>query len=142
MCDINGIIDFQQKNNLKQSIKKMNDALVHRGPDNEGICINNNIAFGHRRLSIIDLSEAAAQPISDNSGRYTLIYNGELYNFQTLKSELNNYNFKSQTDSEVILAAYEKWGENCLSHFDGMFAFALFDKQDNSVFIAQLRYHY
>ncbi len=139
MCGINGIIDFQQKNNLNQCIKKMNNALIHRGPDKEGIFINNNIAFGHRRLSIIDLSDAAAQPISDNSGRYTLIYNGELYNFQSLKSELNNYNFKTQTDSEVILAAYENQGENCLSHFDGMFVFAVFDKQDNSVFIARDR---
>ncbi len=139
MCGINGIIDFQQKKDLSQSIKKMNAAIKHRGPDNEGTFIYKNLAFGHRRLSIIDLSDAAAQPMSDNSGRYTLIYNGELYNFKGLKAELKDYNFKTETDSEVILAAYRKWGENCLSRFEGMFAFALFDKQDNSVFMARDR---
>ncbi len=139
MCGINGIIDFRQENNLSQSIRQMNDAVKHRGPDNEGLFIENNIAFGHRRLSIIDLSGAASQPLFDNSGRYVLIYNGELYNFKTLKSELNDYPYKTETDSEVILAAYKKWGENCLNRFEGMFAFAIYDKKENSVFIARDR---
>ena len=139
MCGINGIITYTNNTKLPFAIKQMNDALLHRGPDNEGSLINKNIALGHRRLSIIDLSDAATQPITDNSGRYVLVYNGELYNFKELKSELSNYDFKTHTDSEVILAAYQKWGTDCLSRFDGMFAFALLDKKDNTLFVARDR---
>ncbi len=139
MCGINGIITNKNNTKLPFAIKQMNDALSHRGPNNEGSLINKNIALGHRRLSIIDLSDAAAQPITDNSGRFVLVYNGELYNFKELKFELSNYDFKTHTDSEVILAAYQKWGTDCLSHFDGMFAFALLDKKDNTLFITRDR---
>jgi len=139
MCGINGIISFKNRTNLDSTIRKMNNVLVHRGPDSEGILIHKNIALGHRRLSIIDLSDNASQPIFDNSGQFSLIYNGELYNFKNLKSQLSDYNFKTQTDSEVILASYLKWGEKCIEHFDGMFAFAILDKNDNSIFIARDR---
>ncbi len=139
MCGINGIVNYKNAELNKSAIQKMNDAIRHRGPDSSGTFLHKNTALGHRRLSIIDLSDAAAQPIEDNSGRFVLIYNGELYNFQSLKSQLGEYDFKTQTDSEVILAAYQKWGEDCLSYFDGMFAFAILDKTDNSLFIARDR---
>ena len=139
MCGINGIINFNIKSNLEASIKQMNDVITHRGPNSEGVLIHKNIALGHRRLSIIDLSDAAAQPFTDNSEQYSLIYNGELYNYKDLKAKLPDYNFLTNTDSEVVLAAYIKMGTECLQHFDGMFAFAILNKKDNSIFIARDR---
>ncbi|MEA2043348.1 MAG: asparagine synthase (glutamine-hydrolyzing), partial [Bacteroidota bacterium] len=139
MCGINGIIDFKRKQNLSTHIKKMNDAVKHRGPDNEGIHIHNNIALGHRRLSIIDLSEAAAQPITDNSGRYTLVYNGEIYNYKEIKQKLQGVEFKTDTDSEILLSAFIKWGIASLNMFEGMFAFAIYDKKKNETLLARDR---
>ena len=139
MCGINGILSYKNTNELQNTIAQMNQALVHRGPDSEGVEIHNNIAFGHRRLSIIDLSNAGAQPISDSTKRYSLICNGELYNYKSLKKELHSYKFKSTSDNEVILAAYIKWGKSCLNRFEGMYAFAILDKKENSIFIARDR---
>lgn len=127
----------------------MNRALTHRGPDDEGTFIENGIALGHRRLSIIDLSANGHQPMRSADGRYTIIYNGELYNFKSLKLELqraategantNPYPFKTQSDTEVILAAYIRWGANCLKYFNGMFGFAIWDKEKQELFIARDR---
>jgi asparagine synthase (glutamine-hydrolysing) len=117
----------------------MNLALAHRGPNDEGIFSEEGITLGHRRLSIIDLSSAGHQPMSFENGRYTIVYNGELYNFKEIKAELSDYNFKTATDTEVILAAFSKWGKDCLAKFNGMFAFAIWDKVQQQLFIARDR---
>ena len=118
----------------------MTDALAHRGPDADGFYIEEErIALGHRRLSIIDLSTSANQPFEDSSGRYVLVFNGEIYNYQEVKRLLPEYPFSTTSDTEVLLAAYIKWGKDCLSHFNGMFAFGIWDKQDKTLFIARDR---
>ena len=123
----------------KSLIAKMNFTLSHRGPDDEGVYSDEKIALGHRRLSIIDLSNAGHQPMVSNDGRYYITYNGELYNFREIKNELRNYQFKTLSDTEVILAAYATWGKNCLQKFNGMFAFAIWDKEKKELFMARDR---
>ncbi len=124
-------------------LKKMTDAIAHRGPDGEGQWSNssNTIHLGHRRLSIIDLSNAAAQPMQ-YAGRYQLVHNGEIYNYLEIRSFLSNkgYNFTTQSDTEVILAAYDFWKEKCLQQFDGMFAFAIWDEKEQKLFVARDRF--
>lgn len=121
----------------------MTDAIAHRGPDGEGHWQNSDgtILLGHRRLSIIDLSPAGHQPMHYNS-RYTIIHNGEIYNYTELRNELakKGYTFISQTDTEVIAAAYDCWKENCVDYFDGMFAFAIWDEQQKELFAARDRF--
>jgi asparagine synthase (glutamine-hydrolysing) len=142
MCGIAGIIQASSKYSL-QDVKKMTDALSHRGPDGEGFWQDSNgmILFGHRRLAIIDLSEEAAQPMNYRN-RYTIIHNGEIYNYIELREELKKkgYIFNSQSDTEVIAAAYDHWKENCLDEFDGMFAFAIYDSQEKEFFAARDRF--
>ena len=138
MCGINGIIGIRDAKKAKEKIQSMNNALQHRGPDDEGYFMDEGVALGHRRLSIIDLSAAGHQPMKSYDGRYALVFNGEIYNFQSLKKQLD-YSFQTGTDTEVILAAYEKWGEACLDHMNGMFAFALYDLTEKKVFIARDR---
>ncbi|MEZ4933746.1 MAG: asparagine synthase (glutamine-hydrolyzing) [Saprospiraceae bacterium] len=138
MCGIAGVIS--EKNNLDKSIiQNMTDALAHRGPDAGAIYQDGKAALGHRRLSIIDLSELSNQPMLSHDGRYIIVFNGELYNFKEVKKEINNYPFKSSGDSEVILAAYIKWGVDCLRRFNGMFAFAIWDKIEESLFVVRDR---
>ena len=139
MCGINGIVNLGRTGNFGNQLRKMNAALAHRGPDNDGVFEKEGIALGHRRLSIIDLSSAGLQPMFYDQSRYTIIYNGELYNFRELKKELSEITFKTNSDTEVILAAYAKWGENCLKHFNGMFAFAIYDQSNQELFIARDR---
>lgn len=139
MCGINGIIHLKSQENFESQVRAMNDALAHRGPDDEGIFSENGIALGHRRLSIIDLSKAGHQPMSFDNNRYVIVYNGELYNFRELKNELTEFTFKTNSDTEVILAAFQEWGESCLEHFNGMFAFAIYDKTNREIFIARDR---
>ncbi|MBA3704388.1 MAG: asparagine synthase (glutamine-hydrolyzing) [Bacteroidetes bacterium] len=148
MCGINGIVGLSDINLAKQKVAAMNTCMQHRGPDDEGIFVNDKIALGHRRLSIIDLSAAGHQPMQSSDGRYHIIYNGELYNYKELKFELQRivtgsnqsaYFFKTNTDTEVIMAAYARWGADCLSHFNGMFAFAIWDNHTNELFIARDR---
>lgn len=121
----------------------MTDALAHRGPDGEGFWINstNNVGFGHRRLAIIDLSNAGKQPMH-LFNRYSITYNGELYNYIELKEELQQkgYTFHTQTDTEVLLAAYDCWKEQCPQQFDGMFAFAIWNEQEQTLFAARDRF--
>lgn len=121
----------------------MTDALAHRGPDGEGLWINQDatVGFGHRRLSIIDLSHAAAQPML-YLNRYHIIHNGEIYNYTELRAELQKagYGFRSQSDTEVIPAAYDHWKEKCVDHFDGMFAFAIWDEKEKKLFAARDRF--
>ena len=142
MCGIAGILNFNQRSVMHSHIKNMTDALSHRGPDGEGQWIDKNIGFGHRRLAIIDLSSAGHQPMQTKDGRYILTYNGEVYNFKKLRSELEflGYKFYSNTDSEVILNAYAEWKEKCVEKFNGMFAFAIWDKRDQKLFLARDRY--
>jgi asparagine synthase (glutamine-hydrolysing) len=140
MCGIAGILNLKSDQPLDAPIRRMTDALAHRGPNSGGFFGDAaKIALGHRRLSVIDLSTGANQPFQDETGRFTLIFNGEIYNFQDVKPLLNGYNFRTQSDTEVILAAYVRWGADCLRHLNGMFAFAIWDKQAESLFIARDR---
>ena len=142
MCGISGLINFD---NIKDSdvdkVKLMNDLISHRGPDAEGLFKNNSIVFAHRRLSIIDLSDESNQPMHDDTGNICLTFNGEIYNYQELREELENeYTFKTDhSDTETIIYAYRKWGIDCLERFVGMFAFALYDKNINKVFLCRDR---
>ncbi|MEY2764990.1 MAG: hypothetical protein RLZZ205_1414, partial [Bacteroidota bacterium] len=142
MCGIAGILS-PCKPVLESSIQKMTDAIIHRGPDGAGFWINENkdVGLGHRRLSIIDLSNAGHQPMH-YLNRYTISFNGEIYNYLELRQQLLSfgYKFSSQSDTEVILAAYDKYGEECLSLFDGMFAFAIWDSQEKNLFLARDRF--
>ncbi len=115
----------------------MNDLIGYRGPDGAGIFENDQVTFGHRRLAIIDTSPDGAQPRVTPDGALAITYNGELYNYRELKQELSGYPFQSQTDTEVILAAYATWGIECLKKFNGIFAFALFDTRKNQLFLVR-----
>jgi asparagine synthase (glutamine-hydrolysing) len=139
MCGIAGIVSFTKNIELSATIRRMTDAIAHRGPDADGFYVNDNIALGHRRLSIIDLSTTANQPIADHTGRYEIIFNGEIYNFREVKKQLTDYPFSTNSDTEVLLAAYSKWGADCLPLLKGMFAFAIWDKIDQVLFIARDR---
>ncbi|HWC54106.1 MAG TPA: asparagine synthase (glutamine-hydrolyzing) [Chitinophagaceae bacterium] len=143
MCGIAGIISSNSQLVSSQRLQQMTHALAHRGPDGEGIWINDNatVGFGHRRLSIIDLSDAAAQPFPFLN-RYHIIHNGEIYNYTELRAELQKagYSFLSQSDTEVIPAAYDHWKEECVDHFDGMFAFAIWDEKEKNLFAARDRF--
>ncbi|TDX00029.1 asparagine synthase (glutamine-hydrolyzing) [Dinghuibacter silviterrae] len=144
MCGIAGIVSVDPREVSAPRLKKMTDAIAHRGPDGEGGWIDpeGRIALGSRRLSVIDLSGAGAQPMHDPSGRYTLVYNGEIYNYIELKKELEarGVSFRSTSDTEVLLAMYEWRGEDCLSSLDGMFAFAIHDARERSLFCARDRF--
>ena len=121
----------------------MTDVLAHRGPDGEGFWQNDtgNVLLGHRRLSIIDLSHAGQQPMAYKN-RYTITHNGEIYNYIELREELlkKGYSFHTQTDTEVIIAAYDYWQDECVDHFDGMFAFAIWDEEEKHLFAARDRF--
>src|SRR6266581_49406 len=124
-------------------VRGMTRILAHRGPDGDGVVcsVEEGFALGHRRLSILDLSQAGSQPMSDPSGRYWITYNGEVYNFRELRKELEAQGrpFRSNTDTEVVLASYEKWGSRCLDRLNGMFAFAIWDRRDRRLFAARDR---
>jgi asparagine synthase (glutamine-hydrolysing) len=141
MCGIAGIISNNNSLISSERIKKMTDALAHRGPDAEGNWVSSSIALGNRRLSIIDLSSAGNQPMHYMQ-RYTITHNGEVYNYLELKEELQKkgYSFSSKTDTEVIVAAYDHWGDECVNQFDGMFAFAIWDKKEKELFAARDRF--
>jgi asparagine synthase (glutamine-hydrolysing) len=138
MCGIAGFVD--KKNSSSMAILKlMTDVLAHRGPDSSGyhVCETNNhaVGFGHRRLSILDLSSLGHQPMTFE--HLHIIYNGEVYNFSTIRDELivGGYSFISETDTEVILKAFHAWGSDCVKKFRGMFAFSIYDSQENKIFI-------
>lgn len=139
MCGIAGFTGEHKLDRSRHRIERMTDAMQHRGPDSHGHFILPRIALGQRRLSIIDLSDAARQPITDPSGRYTIIYNGEVYNFKEVKAKLSGYAFQSESDTDVILAAYIKWGPAALERFNGMFAFAIWDHAQGELFLARDR---
>src|SRR5450631_3949412 len=139
MCGIAGIVYFNDRDAGSSAIRVMTDAMSHRGPDSDGFWEEDGVALGHRRLSIIDLSTAANQPFTDSSGRYIMVFNGEMYNYQEVKELIPDYPFHTTSDTEVLLAAYVKWGADCLKYFRGMFAFAIWDRQEKEIFVARDR---
>jgi asparagine synthase (glutamine-hydrolysing) len=142
MCGIAGILDLKQNPVSSIILNRMNDSMLHRGPDGDGIWLENDIGLAHRRLSIIDLSQDGHQPMIDATGRYVISYNGEVYNFQKLRGELEKLGhvFYSQTDTEVVLNAIATWGPQAITKFNGMFAFAIWDRQDKTLLLARDRY--
>ncbi len=134
MCGIAGIIDSTNKYQLSQVVTRMTNKMIHRGPDDSGIWVDKIVAFGHRRLSIIDLSPGGAQPKIDPNSGNVITFNGEIYNYKKLKSELVDFNFQTNSDTEVILAAYSKWGFECVKRLKGQFAFALWDSEKKLLF--------
>lgn len=141
MCGIAGILMQGNPRSKEKMIREMTRAVVHRGPDGEGFFLDENLALGHRRLSIIDLTEAGHQPMHSED-KYVLVFNGEIYNYLEVRSELLalGYVFHTASDTEVILAAYDKWGEDCVQRFNGMWAFALYDKSAQKVFCSRDRF--
>ncbi len=139
MCGISGIAGLGWQ---KEQLQAMVASQHHRGPDNTALYIDPSckVGLGHNRLSIIDLSPAAHQPISNYDGSLWLVFNGEIYNYLELRSELGDYPYRSQTDSEVILTAYERWGAKCLDRFVGMFAFIIWDSRAQRLFAARDRF--
>tara|TARA_B100001094_G_C18196294_1_gene811430 strand:- start:1731 stop:3617 length:1887 start_codon:yes stop_codon:yes gene_type:complete len=142
MCGINGIISKSLEIDLNKNINKMNDKIIHRGPDDDGCYyetnINFSVALGMRRLSIIDLSNGG-QPMYSDDKQVVIVFNGEIYNYQKLKKELekNNISFRTNSDTEVILKLYIEYGPESFSKLDGMFAFSIYDKRVNKVYIAR-----
>lgn len=142
MC---GICGFVSGRDIRlEQLKEMNDTMYHRGPNDSGEEIYElkdgyHVGFAQRRLSILDLSSLGHQPMHSDNGRISVVYNGEIYNFKELKEQLNGYCFHSNCDTEVIIAAYLKWGIRCVEHFNGMFAIALFDRENDTVYLVRDR---
>lgn len=141
MCGIAGIINKSDRPVSSAEIRAITNPVIHRGPDNEGFYFGSNFAFGHRRLSIIDLSESANQPMTYKS-RNTITYNGEIYNYIEIRNQLIKlgYKFKTVSDTEVILAAYDCYGENCVRKFNGMWSFAIYDPSREIIFCSRDRF--
>lgn len=134
MCGIAGFVG--KMDNPKKVLKQMTDIIAYRGPDAEGSYFDKDVALGHRRLAIIDI-KSGKQPMISNSKKNIIVFNGEIYNFKELKKELPNYDFKTNSDTEVLLAAYEKWGHDMVNHLRGMFAFAIWDSKREELFMAR-----
>ena len=142
MCGISGYIS--KKYIEPDRLQSMNDTMYHRGPDDGGVEVYTErrqwyLGMAHRRLAILDLSPMGHQPMHSADGRITVVYNGEIYNYRELKKELTGYPFRSSCDTEVIIAAYLAWGISCVDRFNGMFAFALFDRDSQELFLARDR---
>ena len=142
MCGVTGIFHYHsgaRRETNERGGLAMVDALLHRGPDDGGLLIAPQIALGHRRLSILDLSDKGHQPMPDDSGRCWIAYNGEVYNFPELRRELERcgHRFRSRTDTEVILRGYLQWGRDLVHRLNGMFAFALWDRRDDSLWLVR-----
>ena len=142
MCGITGLIYLNRDIVSPVILKKMTDAIAHRGPDGEGHWIEGNVGIGHRRLAIIDLSPEGKQPMITTDNRYVLSYNGEIYNYLKIRSELEalGCRFHSQTDSEVVLNALSYWGKDALIKFNGMFGLAFWDRKEQTLLLARDRY--
>lgn len=142
MCGITGIFNTNGSPVSINILREMTNIVEHRGPDGEGFWTNSFVGFGHRRLAIIDLSPSGHQPRQNEDGSLIITYNGEIYNFQNIRIELEakGHRFRSKTDTEVLLKAYEEWGEACLNKLNGMFAFAIWDNRKNKLFLARDRF--
>ena len=141
MCGITGIFDTRDKRSIDRDLlSRMNDSQYHRGPDQDGLHIEPGVGLGHRRLSIIDLS-SGKQPLYNEDESVVVVYNGEIYNFQELAQELQaaGHTFRTRCDTEVIVHAWEQWGEACVERFSGMFAFAIWDRNKQTLFMARDR---
>ena len=139
MCGILGTVPFTPQEDFEPAL----NTLTHRGPDSYGIqSFEKRVTLGHRRLSILDLSPNGHQPMLEDSGRYALIFNGEIYNFLEIREELvsKGHKFKSSSDTEVLLKAYAEWGESCVPKFNGMWAFAIWDNHKQELFLSRDRY--
>lgn len=141
MCGICGKINLNGEPVDEALLRRMNASLVHRGPDDEGIYLKGSVGLGHRRLSIIDLSPAGRQPMCNEDGTVWIVFNGEIYNFQELRQDLlgKGHVFRSKSDTETIVHLYEQYGEDCPGYLRGMFAFAIWDERDCSLFLARDR---
>ena len=140
MCGIAGIVGLNGIADAEDLARRMTGAMAHRGPDAEGIwCDPGEAVLGHRRLGIIDPTPESNQPFHHADGRYVMVYNGELYNYRELKRELGDRPWRTNSDTEVLLEAYVRWGVECLERFNGMFAFAIWDKERKELFIARDR---
>ena len=147
MCGISGIIQSKIRNSTRANGTEFLDLLNHRGPDSAGTWEHSfkgfDIIMNHNRLAILDLSENANQPMFSNDGNLVLCFNGEIYNFKEIKQEISaviDYNWKTESDTEVVLISYELWGENCFEKFNGMFAVSIFDKQKGTLTLARDRF--
>ena len=141
MCGICGILNWTGHSKNLDSIKLMNNLAAHRGPDGEGYLIKPGIALGHRRLAILDLNPRGQQPMCLKN-KYWIVFNGEIYNYLEIRAELQalDHKFETGTDTEIILSAYAQWGPECLSKFNGMWAFAIYDQEEQTVFLARDRF--
>lgn len=141
MCGIAGFTQFNSDVGTEKTLSAMGEAIFHRGPDAGGVYLENTVGLCHRRLSIIDLSEAGSQPMHSLCSRYIIVFNGEIYNFLELRHDLEEQGvrFNSRTDTEVILALYQRYGDKCVTMLNGMFAFAIWDTQTESLFLARDR---
>jgi len=137
MCGIVGIIEKKGEKPQEKKLQSMMRSVVHRGPDDGGSYLTGSAALGHRRLSILDTSEAGHQPMRNAKGSATIVYNGEVYNYLEIKRSLKRKNFKSRSDTEVLLAAYDEWGKECVKKCNGIFAFALWDNAKKELFCAR-----
>ena len=142
MCGVTGFINYDGSPASAVILKKMTDAIAHRGPDGEGQWVEGNVGIGHRRLAILDLSPAGHQPMVSADHRWVLSYNGEVYNYRELRADLEAEGvwFRSQTDTEVVLYALSTWGTDAFLKFNGMFALALWDRKEQSLLLARDRY--
>jgi asparagine synthase (glutamine-hydrolysing) len=141
MCGISGLINKNNESVDMLEIKTITDIISHRGPDGEGFLLENNFALGHRRLAIIDVSSEGDQPMWYED-KYVIVFNGEIFNYLEIKSDLQKlgYTFKTKSDTEVILIAYDCWGSDCVKKFNGMWAFSIFDKEKNILFCSRDRF--
>lgn len=144
MCGITGFWNLTKEPVSQVMLERFTDALTHRGPDGNGFYIDGQVhlGLGHRRLAILDITDSGRQPMSYDNERYWITYNGEIYNFLELRDELKQYGyqFTTESDTEVIMASYDKWGEECQLHFNGMWAFAIWDKREKRLFLSRDRF--
>jgi len=142
MCGISGIFNFNGADVNEAELRMMNNTISHRGPDGDGIFIENRVGIGATRLAIIDLRNIANMPITDIDGRYVIVYNGEIYNYVEVRNELlaKGHRFATDSDTEVVLNAYKEWGEDCLHKLNGMWSMAIWDKKEKSLFCSRDRF--
>lgn len=142
MCGIVGVVRFDGAPVSLERLRDMTDAAAHRGPDGVGVCAYGYVGLGHRRLAVIDLSSAGNQPMCSADGDSTIVHNGEVYNFREIRKELESrgHRFRTHTDTEVILEAHKEWGKDAVQRFNGMFAYALYERSASRLFLARDRY--
>jgi asparagine synthase (glutamine-hydrolysing) len=142
MCGISAIFNFNGENVDINRINRLNEIIAHRGPDGHGSFAEDNIGIGATRLAIIDLREIADMPLYDVDNRFVIVYNGEIFNYVEVREELVNkgHKFKTDSDTEVIINAYKEYGEECLHKLNGMWAFAIWDRKDKTLFCSRDRY--